>query len=179
MLKEVEIPEGVDVCINGKYIIVKGPNGELRRRIEDGNIKIHIEGKHVKIMCESERRKIKALVGTMFAHIKNMIIGVTKGYRAKMKIIHSHFPMKVSVEKNNVVIQNFMGEKKPKLAKIYGNVKVEVKKDEIIIEGINKEEVGQTAASIEMVTKVKKRDRRVFQDGIYITEKPRPLENGE
>jgi large subunit ribosomal protein L6 len=176
MLKEAEIPEGVTINIGKTSITVKGPKGELKRRIEDGNIKISIDDKSVKVSCKSDRRKIKAHVGTMAAHIRNMIAGVTSGYTAKMKAVHSHFPMKVNVEGSKVVIQNFLGERKPRVAKTFGDVKVEVKKDEIVITGISKEEVGQTAASIETAAKVKKRDRRVFQDGIYITQKPQPAE---
>lgn len=179
MLKEVEIPEGVTVDIGESRITVKGPKGELKRRREDGSLKIRTDERSVKVSCESERRRVKSLVGTTAAHIRNMITGVTAGYTTRMKIIHSHFPMKVAVEGNRVVIQNFLGERKPRSARTFGDVKVEVQKDEIVITGASKEDVGQTAASIETTTKVRKRDRRVFQDGIFITQKPQPAETGE
>ena len=100
-----------------------------------------------------------------------MIKGVTDGFVYQMKVVYSHFPMKVSVKGNELVIENFLGEKHPRKAKLYGDVKVNVKGDTVTVEGINREEVGQTAANIEHATRVKNRDIRVFQDGIYIVSK--------
>jgi len=89
-----------------------------------------------------------------------------------MRIIHSHFPMNVQVSGKEVIITNFTGEKKPRKAKIIGpNTAVEVKGKDVIVKGTNKEHVGQTVANIESITKVRRKDLRVFQDGIYLTEK--------
>ncbi len=100
-----------------------------------------------------------------------MIKGVTEGFVYKMKIVYSHFPIKASVKGNEFIIENFLGEKSARKAKLFGNVKVTIKGSDVIIEGINREEVGQTAANIEAATKVKDKDVRVFQDGIYIVSK--------
>jgi len=170
-LREVEIPEGVKVEIEKGRVVVEGPRGKLERNLYHPKINIEKIDNKVVVKCEFARRKEKALVGTFAAHIKNMIKGVTEGFVYKMKIVYSHFPMKVSVKGNEVIIENFLGEKAPRKAKIFGNVKVTVKGDEVTIEGINREEVGQTAANIEFATKVKDRDVRVFQDGIYIVSK--------
>ena len=107
------------------------------------------------------------MIGTFVAHINNMIKGVTEGFEYKMKTVFSHFPIKTSVDGNEFVIKNFLGERSPRRAKILDGVTVEVKGDDITIQGINKERVGQTVANIERATKVKKRDVRVFQDGVY------------
>ena len=64
-----------------------------------------------------------------------------------------------------------MGERNPRKARIVGQTKVDIKKDEIIVTGIDKEDVGQTSANIELATKVTGYDRRIFQDGCYITQK--------
>uniref|UniRef100_A0A7C2BKP3 Large ribosomal subunit protein uL6 n=1 Tax=Thermosphaera aggregans TaxID=54254 RepID=A0A7C2BKP3_9CREN len=170
----VEIPEGVTVTVDGLKVSVKGPKGELSKdfsyardvalRLEDGRVIVET--------FLADRRK-KALTGTVASHIRNMITGVTKGYRYKLKIISSHFPMTVVVdEKNRVVrIKNFIGEKADRIAKIYGNVKIKVSGSDIIVEGLDIEEVGLTAASIERATRIPERDRRVFSDGIFIYEK--------
>lgn len=170
-IREVEIPEGVKVEVERGKVIVEGPKGKLERELYHPRILIEKKDNKVEVKCEFARRKEKALVGTFAAHIRNMIKGVTEGFVYKMKVVYSHFPIKVNVKGNEVIIENFLGEKHPRKAKIFGNVKVSIKGDEIILEGINIEEVGQTAANIEDATKVKYRDVRVFQDGIYIVAK--------
>ncbi len=172
VIQEVEVPQGVDVEIEGMCIRVKGPKGQLERDFS------HIKGvllrkEDNKIIVETyfaDRRK-KALVGTLASHIENMIIGVTKGWRYKLKIITTHFPASVKVIGREVLIENFLGEKAPRRAKIVGDVKIAVKGKDVIVEGIDLEAVAQTAANIEQATKVRDKDRRVFVDGIYIYER--------
>jgi len=88
-----------------------------------------------------------------------------------MKVVYAHFPINVSVEGKLVVIKNFAGEKTPRHAHIFGDVKVDVKGQDIVLKGLDREEVGQTAANIETATKIRRKDIRVFQDGVYITSK--------
>ena len=116
-------------------------------------------------------KKDKAMVGTIKSHVSNMIYGVKHGFTYKMKIVYAHFPMTVKVKGNIVSIDNFLGERSPRTAKIIGDVKVSVKGDDVTITGINKEHVGQTMANIEQATKIKGRDPRIFQDGIYLVDK--------
>ncbi|MCD6428302.1 MAG: 50S ribosomal protein L6 [Desulfurococcales archaeon] len=170
--EEIPIPEGVTVEINGKEVRVKGPKGEVARDFSFArNVRILKEDNKVIVESYFAKRKQKAVTYSIAAHIQNMIDGVTKGFRYKLKIIYSHFPVTVKVEGDKVIIENFLGEKAPRVAKIVGNVKVTVTKQDIIVEGVNIEEVGQTAANIERATKIKDLDRRVFVDGIYIYEK--------
>ncbi len=176
--ERVAIPEGVEVRIEGKRVTVKGPKGELSKDFSHARgviIRLEEENgeKYVVVEAFFANRRRKALVGTIASHIENMITGVTKGFRYKMKIVFSHFPVTVKVDEKNklVYIENFLGEKAPRVAKIHGNVKVRVQGEDVIIEGIDIEEVGQTAANIEQATKVKEFDRRVFMDGIYIYER--------
>ena len=176
VMEEVRVPEGVEVSIDGMKVTVKGPKGELTRDFSHArNIILRLdedeEGKKVVVEAFFANRRVKALVGTIAAHIENMIIGVTKGFRYKLKIVYSHFPVTVKVQGDKVIIENFLGEKAPRVAKILPGVTVKVQKDDVIVEGIDIEAVGQTAANIEQATKVKDKDRRVFVDGIYIYEK--------
>src|SRR5690606_1375479 len=97
--------------------------------------------------------------------------GVTEGFTYRMKIVYAHFPMSVKVAGDSVVIENFLGERHPRRARIVGDTKVQVKGDEVEVSGINKEDVGQTMANIEQATRIKGRDPRVFQDGIYLVSK--------
>ncbi|MBI5332483.1 MAG: 50S ribosomal protein L6 [Candidatus Aenigmarchaeota archaeon] len=171
--KEFVIPEKVNIEVKDMEIIVKGPKGELRKTFDDPryNKSISIEkadGKMV-ISCESEKRKIRAMVGTIASHARNMSIGVTNGFEQKMKIFYSHFPITAEVKGNVVHIKNFLGEKSIRSANIAGKTKVDVKKDDVILSGIDKEGVGETASNIERACRLSKRDRRIFFDGIYIS----------
>jgi len=170
----IEIPNGVSVEVNGLQVRVKGPKGEIVKDFSHAKgVGIRVEENKVIVEAFMADRKLKALVGTIAAHIRNMITGVTKGYRYKLKVIYSHFPVTVVVdEKNKIIrIKNFLGEKADRIAKIYGNVKVKVQGTDIIVEGIDIEEVGLTAASLERATKIRDLDRRIFMDGIYIYER--------
>ena len=167
-IRKVDVPKDVQVEISGRKIIVKGPLGTLEKEFNLYNIDWRVEGSTVIISSLSKRRKDIAMVGTIAAHIKNMILGVTKGFRYRLKVLYSHFPIQVKVQEKNVLIYNFLGEKTYRTAKIVGNCNVTIKGNEIIVEGIDKYEVGQTAANIEQATKIKDRDPRVFQDGIYL-----------
>ncbi len=172
MEKKAKILEGVDVTLDDKRVTVKGEKGELTREFRDARfnslISIKKEDNVVVVQGMSDNRKVKAFVGTIAAHIRNMIIGVTKGFRVELAVVFTHFPMTFSVEENKFLIKNFVGEKGARAAKIIGNVEIKPEKTKITITGINKEEVGQTASNIEHVCKIVGKDRRTFQDGCFI-----------
>lgn len=167
----IEIPEGVDVTIQDRTVTVKGPKGQQSRTFPVSRILFAKEGNTVTLTSELPRKKDSALLGTFRGHVNNMLTGVSKGFFYKMKIVYSHFPVKAAAKDGVFQIDNFLGEKHPRLAQIMGDTKVTVKGDEVLLEGSNKEHVGQSAANIEQATRIKGYDLRVFQDGIYITEK--------
>jgi large subunit ribosomal protein L6 len=170
--EEVEIPKGVTVTREGDFVKVKGPKGELKRIFIHPLLKV--DGSKVAVSSDLPKRKVAALVGTWASHIKNMIIGVTSGFEYKMKVVYAHFPIKTRVDKAKSIfyIENFLGEKNPRKAKILEGVDVTIKGEEIIIKSPNIEHAGQTAANIEKATIIKNYDPKVFQDGVYITQKP-------
>jgi large subunit ribosomal protein L6 len=90
--------------------------------------------------------------------------------------VFSHFPISVKVQGKTVVIENFTGERRARRVKTIGDVKVKVQSEDVVVEGINLEDVSQTAANIEQATKVKKKDPRVFLDGIYVYERNEGME---
>lgn len=168
----IEIPSDVEISVEEKTVQVKGEKGSLSKILSHPKIDLKVKDDIIEISCSNyPKRKEKALIGTFKAHIKNMIKGVTEGFEYQMKTVYSHFPIKTSVESNEFIIQNFLGERSPRKAKILENVNVEINGDDIKISGINKEAVGQTAANIERAAKVKRRDIRIFQDGVYIVNK--------
>jgi large subunit ribosomal protein L6 len=165
--EEIKLPEGVTATLENDILTIKGEKGELSRIFLHPKINMSLNNNIVEIQSKNVRRKEKALIGTFVAHINNMIKGVTVGFEYKMKTVFSHFPIKTMVEDNTFVIQNFLGERAPRHAIIIDGVNVEVKGEDIIVTGIDKEKVGQTVANIERATAVKYRDIRVFQDGVY------------
>jgi large subunit ribosomal protein L6 len=167
----VEVPDDVTLSIKGKEVTVKGAKGSLTRDFSYAPISIEGDGKNVRISAKWPRKKEAALVGTIFSHINNMITGVTKGFTYKLKIVFSHFPISVKYQDKSVLIENFTGERRPRRVQVSGDVKVKIKAEDIVITGTNLEEVSQTAANIEQSTKVRRKDPRVFLDGLYVYER--------
>ena len=174
--KTIQAPDDVEVAIEGRKVTVKGNKGILTRDFSYAPISIAINGKTVRVWAEWPRKKEAALVGTIHSHIQNMINGVKKGFTYKLKIVFSHFPISVKVQDKTILIENFTGERRARKVKIVGDVQVRVQSDDIIVQGLNLEDVSQTAANIEQATKVKKKDPRVFLDGIYVFERTEGME---
>lgn len=176
MEKVIEVPNDVQVEVAGFKIKVSGPLGNLERDFYSPlfkkDIVIQKNENKVLISTASNKREIKAMMGTIESILKSMIKGVKEVYTARLKVVYMHFPFTIKVSGEEILVNNFLGEKNPRKARILGACKVEVQNDEVIVTGINKEAVGQTAAQLEKATWIKKRDRRVFQDGLFITKKP-------
>ena len=168
---EVEIPQGVNVTIENGLLKIEGPAGSIERNLRYPGIEISKEENKIKIFAKDATKTEKMLIGTFKAHIKNMLNGENEAYVYKLKICSSHFPMNVKLNGDKIVVKNFLGEVHPRTTKIKPNVDVKVNGDEIVVSSPNIELAGQVAADIENSTKITNRDRRIFQDGIFITEK--------
>ncbi len=175
-VKWVKIPEGVEVSVDRRAVTVKGEKGTLMRDFSHAPVSIQMDEDRVKIQTSWPRKREAALVGTVKSHIQNMITGVTRGFTYKLKIVFSHFPISVKVREKTVAIENFTGERSPRITRIMGNTKVTVKSEDVIVQGIDIEDVSQTAANIQRATKVKNKDPRVFLDGIYVYEQHEGME---
>ena len=169
--EELEIPQGVTITLEPGMIHVQGPKGKTQRKVILPGITIKQENNNLVFTVVNGTLNEKRMINTTLAHVKAMIRGVQEGYVYELKICSGHFPMTVSIDGKNVIIKNFLGEKVPRRAQILEGVTVKAEGDKVICEGINKEDVSQTAARIELATKIKGRDRRIFQDGVYIVTK--------
>jgi large subunit ribosomal protein L6 len=174
--RTIQIAEDVEITIEGRKVTVKGQKGTLTRDFRHAPVSMEVVGKTMRIWAEWPRKKEAALVGTICSHIQNMITGVSKGFTYKLKIVFSHFPISAKVKDNTVLIENFTGERNPRKAKIVGNAKVKIQSEDIIVQDLSLENVSQTAANIEQATKVKRKDPRVFLDGIYVYEQVEGME---
>ena len=173
MIEErLEIPREVEADIDRFDLTVSGPNGTVTRRLWYPNVVVDVEDDEIVLESDAEDAKTTATVGTFASHVRNAIHGVLDGWTYEMEVFYSHFPMQVRAEDGDVVIQNFLGEKAPRRTRVHGDTVVEIDDERVTLSGPNKEDVGQTAADIEQLTRVSGKDTRVFQDGVYITEKP-------
>ena len=169
---ELEIPDDVSAEVDHLELTVEGPNGSVTRRLWYPDVSVETEDGRVAIESDAQDAKTMSTLGTFESHVENMVHGVTEGWEYEMEIFYSHFPMQVTVEGDEVVIENFLGERAPRRTEIHGDTEVEISEEQVTLRGPNIEDVGQTAADIEQLTRVKDKDVRVFQDGVYITQKP-------
>lgn len=166
-----EIPDGVTVSMDGTRVVVTGPKGTLTRDMRFPSITIAIGDGMVTVSTGVTRKRVVAMVGTLASHIRNMCRGVSEGYEYRMKVVFSHFPIQLKLQGSTLVIDNFLGEKQARFARIEPGVAAQVGNDAVTLSGIDKEKVGNSAANIEHATRIRNRDPRVFQDGIYIVER--------
>jgi len=171
--RSLQIPEGVQLTVDVRNIKVTGPKGTLEENFAHLPVSFILENGSLRVYSQWARKREVALVGTALAHVKNMIRGVTSGYTYKLKIVYAHFPVTVKVQEKErkLTIENFTGEKTPRVIKIVGSAKVKVAGDEIHVQGTNLRDVSQTASNIQQGTRIRDKDQRVFLDGIYIFEK--------
>lgn len=171
LIQEVEIPEGIEVSIDGNFVKVKGPEGEESKEFNFGKVKV--EKKENKILLSNPKatKREKKIMNTSVAHLKNMMKGIGEKFVYELKVCSSHFPITIEINGNIANIKNFLGEKSPRKVKLPEGVDIQINKDQIIVKGTNKEVTGQACANLEKITRMKTRDKRIFQDGIYIIKK--------
>jgi large subunit ribosomal protein L6 len=178
--QEVEVPQGVKVSITGKRVRVEGPLGVVEKDLSHAkDIQITCEDGKIVLEAFNADKKTYATIGTIASIVRNMIVGVERGYRYKMKVVYAHFPMNVKVDEKNglVVIENFLGRRGKVTARVLPGVKVRVDKDDVIVEGVDKEAVAQTAANIHQATRLRGKQHMCphgreggpgILDGIYL-----------
>eukprot|EP00088_Acartia_fossae_P041893 TRINITY_DN43852_c0_g1_i1.p1 TRINITY_DN43852_c0_g1~~TRINITY_DN43852_c0_g1_i1.p1 ORF type:complete len:191 (-),score=5.44 TRINITY_DN43852_c0_g1_i1:454-1026(-) len=175
--QEVSFPDNVQVEAKSRSVKLTGPRGTLVKQFKHLYIRIQqIDDKTVRVTKYHANRKGTCVVQTVISHIENMISGVTKGFRYKMRLVHAHFPINVNIENDGtmVEIRNFLGEKVVRRVNMLEGVKIhhsEKVKDELILDGNDIQMVSQSAASISNSVLVKHKDIRKFLDGIYVSEK--------
>ncbi|KAK3330360.1 ribosomal protein L6, alpha-beta domain-containing protein [Apodospora peruviana] len=177
----LEVPENVKVTIKSRLVTVEGPRGKLTKDLSHLAVNFSVLKKNViGIEIHHGNRKNVATLRTVRTLINNLIIGVTKGFKYKMRYVYAHFPINVNVDKNaetgcwEVEIRNFIGEKIVRKIVMQPGVDVEIskaQKDELIVYGNSLESVSQSAADIQQICRVRNKDIRKFLDGLYVSEK--------
>ncbi|MEK6969688.1 MAG: 50S ribosomal protein L6 [Nanoarchaeota archaeon] len=171
LTREIELKEKISVRLENNVLKVKGPKGELEREFTYPGVFLTVEGNKIILRAPQATKREKKIIGAFESHIINMVKGVEELHEYRLKICSGHFPMSVSVSGSEFVIKNFMGEVVPRKVHLVKNVDVKINGNIITICSLDKEAAGQAAAQIESLCRVTNRDRRIFQDGCYITHK--------
>ena len=169
----IELPAGVTLRVDGQRLKAQGPLGRVERPFPADTLTLHGSSGTVRLELKlpPNRKGSRALLGTWVAHVNNLGAGLTRGVEAKLKVVAAHFPMKVAVKGTELVIENFLGEKHPRTTRLVAGTTAVVDGEFVTVRGFDVEEVGQSAANIERVTRIRDYDPRVFQDGIYLVER--------
>jgi len=157
----IEIPEGVTVQVDGHKVTAKGAAGEVNKTFGK-EVSVKLDGKKIEVSGSDY-----AINTTVESILKSMVNGAKTGYKRSMKLLYAHFPISIEVKGKDILIKNFLGEKQPRKTLLIGNTKIEAKGQNVTISGPDKEAVGQTLANLRTAMKIRDRDARVFQDGIY------------
>lgn len=169
IMAEVEAPASVKVSKEGNTLSVKGKLGTVKKDFTKLPATITVQGNKITIKPYGKRKQDLAVTNTARSIIESMVKGVEKGYTYKLKIIFAHFPISVKVKGKEVHVENYFGERAPRSSRIVGDTtKVSVVGEDVVIQGPSLEDVSQTAANIELSTKIKDKDQRVFLDGLYV-----------
>ncbi len=171
LFQKIEIPSGIEAEIEENKVIIKSPEGKNERNFNITNLSLEKKGNEIIVGNKKSSKKEKRRMNAIAAHIRNMMKGVKEKFEYKLKVCFSHFPITVEVKGNEALVKNFLGEKTPRKVKIPAGAEVKVEKDVITVTSSDIEIAGQTAANFETATRIANRDRRIFQDGIFITSK--------
>jgi large subunit ribosomal protein L6 len=177
--KKVIIPNGIICEISEGKITFKKDSNEYSKDFNLPKTELNLEGQELTVSCKKGNKLDYKNILSLCAHLRNIISGLENPFEYKLESCNVHFPMSLKIEQDKLEISNFLGEKVKRYAEILPSVKVDIKGNNITITSIDIESAGQTAANFEKATKVKGRDNRIFQDGIYITEKPSKRKNLE
>ncbi len=174
--ESLEIPKDVKIEITGNnQITIKGPKGgPITKDFSHARgVQVWVEKKKIHFAANFPRTSTLALVNTMMNIVKGLILGVQTNYKYVCKVCYSHFPCTVRVDEKNrqILVENFLGERAPRRTKYLNNVEVSVKGDDVLLVGPDKEALGQTAANLKRCCKIRLKDPRVFQDGVYLYKK--------
>jgi large subunit ribosomal protein L6 len=166
---DIDIPDMVTVRMEGNLIVVGGKLGTLQKDLTKLPISVDIQDNKLVIKPPGTRKRDLAITNTAKSIILNMIKGVEQGFTYKLKVVYAHFPISVKTKGKEIHVENYFGERAPRVSRVVGDTtKVNIVGEDVIVQGPSLEDVSQTAANIEFSTKLKGKDQRVFLDGLYI-----------
>lgn len=167
---QIDIPEGVKVEVHDGIVETTGPLGSNKRMINGKFLTVAKNEKGIVVdSIKSKKLAKKAMMAERaFAkELRNDIGGVGKYFEINMTIVFAHFPITVEVKGGEVRINNMVGERAPRTSKIVGDTRVDVEGQGLHLYGTSLDDVSQTAANLRKTVRIRNKDSRVFQDGVY------------
>eukprot|EP00806_Schmidingerella_arcuata_P003187 Macronucleus_3886.p1 GENE.Macronucleus_3886~~Macronucleus_3886.p1 ORF type:complete len:205 (+),score=66.41 Macronucleus_3886:1-615(+) len=174
----------VTCTVNARKVTIKGKRGEVTKdfshiacelkRMNQSTKKRN--GLFIRIRIWFGGAKQACAVNTLKSSIGNMVIGVTEGFRYKMRLVHAHFPINVVIPKDGseITVKNFLGGKQDKIVKMKAGTTVKQSADvkgELIFDGIDNAALSQCCSQVKQVCRVGRKDERKFLDGIFVSQK--------
>jgi large subunit ribosomal protein L6 len=141
----IPVPSGVDVSVSGSNVTVNGPKGRLERTVPDA-ITVRQEGETLLVERPNDERQNRALHGLVRSLVNNMVVGVTQGFRKELEIVGVGYR---ATAKGPSALELALGFSHPVNITAPDGVTFEVPSPtRIVVNGIDKEAVGQVAADI-------------------------------
>lgn len=169
-MKEIPLPEGVKAEVKKDEITISGKLGSNKRIFNDALVSVKSESGKVVLEHIKEKKLVEKGMNAenaLYKELQNDMKGVAQYYEFKMKSVHAHFPITVEQKGSVININNIIGERVPRVAKIAGATKVEIKGQNVRVYGTSLDDVSQTTANIRKACVMRNKDTRVFQDGLY------------
>jgi large subunit ribosomal protein L6 len=167
-----EVPTGISVSLANGVLSLTKSGTTLTRTIARPCVTSTLSGNTLTFTAPKANKIQVKEIRALLAHVRNLVRGLDKKFVYQLEACNVHFPMTLKVEGKRLAINNFLGEKTPRYARIEENVDVEVKGTRVTVSSHDIESAGRTVSLIERATHVRNRDRRVFQDGIFLVERP-------
>mmetsp|Transcript_5160 Transcript_5160/g.8959 ORF Transcript_5160/g.8959 Transcript_5160/m.8959 type:complete len:195 (-) Transcript_5160:241-825(-) len=175
----IKIPKDVEITLKSRVITVKGPRGTLTKSFTHIGVDMFLEEateedpKLLKVELWFGSAKGLSSIRTVLSHVNNMMTGVTKGFRYTMRFVYAHFPINATIpdDGKSLEIRNFLGEKRVRYITMLEDTKINRSddvKDQLVLQGNDIEAISRTCALIHQSVLVKKKDIRMFLDGIYV-----------
>jgi large subunit ribosomal protein L6 len=170
-MAEITLAQGVTATISGNKVTIKGPLGANERQFNDALLKVEAKGSKILVEQAPVNKKLAKKAATseisLVKELSNDINGVVKYFEVNMEAVYAHFPMTIEIKPGVISIKNMLGERAARTAPMVGSTKAEAKEKKLRIFGTKLEDVTQTAANVRKACRVRHKDERVFQDGVY------------
>jgi large subunit ribosomal protein L6 len=166
----IKIPDGISVDAGDGVVHTTGRLGKNERRFNPKLTSVRVDGGEViveEVGSRAAKRRSYMAAVALSKEIETDMRGVMEYNEIHMEVVYAHFPITVEAKDGKIFIKNMLGERAPRKAGIVGDTKIEVNGKDVRLYGSSLYDISQTAANIRIACRVREKDERVFQDGIY------------
>ncbi len=140
----ISVPSAVDVNISGQQVTIKGSKGNLELAVHD-TVKVSFEDGKIQVALNDQESQDYTMAGTMRALLNNMVTGVSEGFERKLELVGVGYRAQVQGKKLNLTL----GFSHPVEYAVPEGITIEApSQTEVVVKGVDKQQVGQVAAEI-------------------------------